>query len=246
MKRAFWAVVALYLTVSSAVVEAQRGAALGADQARTGPSQYDQNRWRLIKQAAVSFVVDSVPSQVLLLKSRKPTGSGGLGQPMNDVELLILRPGGILYEHKAQFFMDEYVEIRDVTGDGNPEVLFHSGSEGASDSSTLEHILHYDKRTDSVTDVASPEFYKSGTHGLRWLTLEGQAFLVIANRNWTTTTPLEDRCHYCPSPFKHEIFRWNNEKRTFTVYHRLEGEKSYAEASEALDGDWEFIRRFER
>jgi hypothetical protein len=163
---------------------------------------------------------------------------------MNDVRLLIFHAGRILYDHTMQFFMDEYLEIRDVTGEGSPQVLFHSGSQGASDSSTLEHILRYDKRNDSVADVPPEEFFNSGTHGLRWLTVEGRAFLVIATRSSTAT--LEELCHYCSSRFQYDIFRWNNEKSAFTAYRRLQGEKSYGQATEALSGDWEFIQRFER
>ena len=232
------AVFAVCLTIPSAEVAAQGRAARSVE--------YDSNRWTLIKRSTVSFVADSVPWQVLLLKSRKPTGSDGLGQPMNDVRILLFHDGKIFYGRTLQFFMDDYLEIRDVTGEGGPEVLFHSGARGASDSSTLEHILRYDKGADSVADVAPQEFFDSGTHGLRWLNLGGRAFLVIANRNWKATTPLEYRCHYCPSPFKYDIYLWNDEKSAFTVYRRLQGKKSYDEAFEALNGDWEFIRRFEQ
>jgi hypothetical protein len=40
--------------------------------------------------------------------------------------------------------MDDYLEVTGVTGDGIPEVLFHSGFKGASDSVMIEHILLYD------------------------------------------------------------------------------------------------------
>jgi hypothetical protein len=244
MNRGFLAAFAVYLIVGCPIVQAQSGpTSVRTDRVRQSIG-YDQNQWTLIKQTTVRFAVDSTPSQILLMKSRKPTGSSGLGEPMNDVRLVIRHADRILYDHTMQFFVDEHLEIRDVIGDGSTQVLFHSGSRGASDSSTLEHVLRYDRRKDCAADVAPEEFFNSGTHGLRWLTLEGRAVLVIADRNWASTIPLEQRCHYCSSPFRYNIFRWNKDVGAFTVYMRLKGKKSYDEATEALNGDWEFIRRF--
>jgi hypothetical protein len=219
--------------------------------------QYDQSRWQLIKRVNVVFRSDGMPSKILLLKSRKQTGSNGVGEPMNDVELLISQGDRVLYDYAKQgatsseyngtrFFMDDYLEIRDVTGGGLPEVLFHSGSQGASDSLTLEHILHYDKPTGSVIDIAPQEFFASGTHGLGWLMLKGRASLVIATRNWKSTTPLEERCHYCPSPFNYDVYQWNNQEKRFRVHRHLLGEKDYEDADQALNGDWLLIQQAER
>jgi hypothetical protein len=228
------------------IAEARRGSPSVQNPANHRSDEYDRNQWKLIKRTTVSFVADSVPSQVLLLTSQHPTGSSGLSEPMNDVRLLIFHAGRVFYDRTMQFFRDEYLEIRDVTDQGSPEVLFHSGSRGASDSSTQEHILRYDKRNDSVTDIAPREFVNSGEHGLRWLSLEGRAFMVIAERNWPRKASPEDRCHYCPGQFQYKIFRWNQDRSTFEVYRRMKGEKSYNEATEALDGDWPLIQRFER
>ena len=233
MKLPYLVVLALYLT---GVIEGQR-------------APYDEGRWQLLKERGVDFAEGSPPSRVLLLRSRKTTGSGGGGQPMNDVEVLVLRGDTIIYGYTNQsprprdYFRDDYLEIRDVTGDGRPEILFHSGTEGASDASKVEHVLHYDVRTGFVTDIAPGEFYQSGTHGLRWLTSLGREFAVIATRHWKAATPLEDRCHYCPSPFQYDLLGWNQEKRAFTVDRRLRGKKAYEEASLAMDGDWEIIQR---
>jgi len=173
---------------------------------------------------------------------------------MNDVQLLILQGGKVIYDYvKAgvtppekygtRSYMDDYLEIRDVTHDGVPEVLFHSGAEGASDWITTEHILVYETTKASFTDVASEPFYNSGTHGLRWFALHGRAMVVIADRNWDATTiPLEDRCHYCPSPFQYDVYQWSRRKSSFVLQRHLYGKQSYSDASQALDGDWAFIQ----
>jgi len=66
---------------------------------RDSTIRYDHSRWKLIKRMGGSF--DPLPetTEVLLLKSLKPTGTGGVGQPMNDVELLIGYGKVILYDY---------------------------------------------------------------------------------------------------------------------------------------------------
>lgn len=211
---------------------------------------HGQRQWKLIKQVKGSF---GPLSNILLLESLKPTSTGGAGQPLSDVELLILQDGTILYDYVkegvkppdyggTQFYMDDYLEIKDVTHDGVPEVLFHSGFEGASSSTTLQHILYYDKLGTSFADIAPAPFYSSGRHGFRWLRIRARIFAVIADENWPPTTPVEARCHYCPSPFQYDAYQWNSRKAAFEVYRRLYGRKAYSEAHEALDGDWMLIQ----
>jgi hypothetical protein len=219
---------------------------LGADSI-----QYDQTRWELVKRKQVSFLAKGDPASVLLLKSRDVTGHGGVGQEMHDLELIVERGGGILYDFAKQgqnrsprFFADDYLEILDVTADRVPEVLFHSGTQGASDSLTAEHILQYQKATDSIAEIAPDEFFDSGTHGLNWLILPNRAFAVIATRNWKSTTSPEDRCHYCLSPFEFVFYEWNGQKKKFTVSRRLRGNQEYHDADEALSGDSTLIRQF--
>ena len=222
---------------------------------RDSTIRYDHSRWKLMKRMSGSFDPLPEPAEVLLLKSLKPTGTGGeISQPMNDVELLIGYGKVILYDYAKEgvkpndngtrFYADDYLEIRSVTNDGFPEVLFHSGSKGASDSITIEHILFYDKLGASFFDIALSSFYNSGTHGFRWLNLAGRTFAVIADRNWPPAVALEDRCHYCPSPFEYGVYRWNTEKGSaaFKVFRRLFGKESYEDAFQALSDDWTLIQ----
>jgi hypothetical protein len=133
--------------------------------------------------------------------------------------------------------MDDYLQTRDLAKDRDPAILFHSGTQGASDSVTQEHILRYDKSKGSFMDVAPEEFYNSGTHGLSWFTMPTGPFVVIADHNWSPATPVEAKCHYCESPFKYSAYQWNSKTGTFIVYRQLNGKESYSEAAEALKGD---------
>lgn len=138
--------------------------------------------------------------------------------------------------------MDDYLEVRNLKEDGIPQVLFHSGYRGASDSETFEHLLFYDRSKVSFADLAPESFYTSGRHGLRWLNVEGRMLVVIADENWPTTTRLEDRCHDRPSPFRYDVYQWSNARAAFEIYRHLDGAKPYSEANEALEGDWALIQ----
>ena len=221
---------------------------------RTGSTiRYRNSQWKVVKQIRATFDVGAGPANVVLLRSSEPTGTSGAGHPMNDVGLLILQGGRVVYDYArnrvdgpgfsgSPFLMDDYLEIRDLSHDGTPQILFHSGYRGASDSVTFEHILLYNKSKTSFADVAIEPFYNSGTHGLQWLTLEARTLVVIADRNWPPTVPLEYQCHYCGSPFKYDAYQWNNKTGAFEPYARLRGEKSYSEAGLALKGDWALIQ----
>jgi len=249
MWRAFRVTIGLMMTVCGPVLAQQTSK-------NDLTIRYDHSRWKLIKRISAKFDPLPVPPAVLLLESLKPTGRGGLGQAQNDVELLIGYGGDIHFfdyikngvkppdYNGTRFYTDDYLEIRDVTNDGVPEVLFHSGFEGASDATTLEHVLFYDKLGGSLVDVAPETFYNSGTHGLRWLNLAGQTFAVVADRNWPAATAPDAQCHYCPSPFKYDVYLWGLRKgwATFEVYRHLYGKKAYSEARQALEGDWTFIQ----
>ena len=215
--------------------------------------RYGQRQWKLIRQTKATFNPLPDPCQILLLESLASTGTGGAGQPLNDAELLIRYGDSILYDYAkegtnlpksngAHFYIDDYLELKDFGQVGVPEVLFHSGSKGASDSTTLEHVLYYDKLGNSFVDLAPASFYHSGRHGFKWLSSDSKTFAVVADENWPPTIPVETRCHYCPSPFQYNVYQWNGKKATFEILRHLHGQKSYAEAQVALDGDWAFIQ----
>jgi hypothetical protein len=209
--------------------------------------QYANRLWNFRKRDHSMFGSKSVRSDVILLESVESTDSDGLGSPMYDVELLVSQENKVIFDYMARrrghddFKMDDYLELRDVTNDGVPEVIFHSGSQGASDSYTAEHVLLFRRSTNSFSDISRSFFFNSGTHGLCWMTIAGRTVAVVADRNWSNSVPLEDRCHYCASPFRYDIYRWNVQSNSFSLERHLYGKKSYDDAGAALDGDRAFV-----
>jgi len=206
-------------------------------------AQFDQ-----IKRVTGRFHVE-------LLKSHAPTGSSGLGEPLYDVEVVVRQGGRVLYEYKTPshgpdsvapgYFADDFLELRDVTGDGVPEVLFHTGFQYATGSLANEHVLHYDPRHRRMTEIGHKEFSNSGTHGFRWLTVGKRVLGVVAVRNWPASVAEEDRCHYCLSPFRYTLYEWNAGAGAFTVRRQVDGRGQFEMAGEALDAEWGLIRQLE-
>jgi len=150
----------------------KRTAGITAEALRPGSTiRYGQRQWKLIRQIKATFNPLPDSCQILLLKSLESTGTRGAGQSLNDAELLIQYGDSILYDYAkegtkqpggngAHFYIDDYLELKDFGRVGVPEVLFHSGTIGASDSTTLEHVLYYDKLGNSFVDLAPASFYR--------------------------------------------------------------------------------------
>ncbi|MBV9399610.1 MAG: hypothetical protein JO062_16625 [Bryobacterales bacterium] len=188
-----------------------------------------------------------------MLRSETITGHDGFGAPMSDVRVVVVAGSRVIANYgtprrrspkadRPGLYIDAYLDIADVTGNAVPEILFHSGFQAVSDSTTYDHILSYNAASHTFSDISREEFYTSGTHGLRWTAVAGRSLLVTADRNWNPATPAEARCHYCASPFEYRAYMWNRASRSWVEERKVSGAKSYSEAYEALDGDWDLVR----
>jgi len=218
---------------------------------RAQPTLFDQGRWKSVKEVKAALPCCGATATILLLVSQKTTGYGGAGQPMRDVDLIILVGGKTAYrftnanppeKNGSRYFLDDSLDIRDVTGDGVPEVLFHSGTQGASGFHEIEHILRYDQSRETYLDITTEPLHNASRHAVRWLTARKQEFAIVADENFKPSTPLTGRCHYCPSPFRYDVYVWSNQRNTFVVFRRVCGKASYTTPVEALTGDWPLIQ----
>jgi hypothetical protein len=138
--------------------------------------------------------------------------------------------------------MDADLRLLDVTGDGVPEILFNSGSQGASEGIIAEHVLRYESSIGTFKDISLDAFYNSSRNGFAWLTVGKQAFGIVAKENWDPSVPIEERCHYCLSPFGYSIYVWSKQGRRFLLTERVLGKRSYSTSREAVAGDWPLIQ----
>jgi hypothetical protein len=210
---------------------------------------YDTVKWILVKKTVAVFD-GSRPAEVLLLKSAGETGRSGADGPLNDVQLLVTKGGQVIYDYVQQrrdnnrFLMDYTLTVQDVTGDGVPEIIFHSGTRAASDWFRVEHILSFDRTNNSFVDITTHEFFESGTHGLRWLTAKNRSHLVVSKRGkWSASaTRPEDHCHYCESQFVFDAYGWGPKAHSWVLLKSLERKQLYGTGEDALKGEWKYIQ----
>ena len=90
--------------------------------------EYRQRQWKILKQVTLGEAVRSF--DVELLESVNATGASGNDEPMYDVKLLIRNSRRVVYESPSShdvntgFYMDDYLETKDVTTDGIPKSYF--------------------------------------------------------------------------------------------------------------------------
>ena len=234
-------------------------------QAASGTTLYDPAKWSVIRRRRANFGPTLSGCEVLLLKSRLSTDTGGAGQPLYDVHLLVIKESKAIYDYLKEglkppdsnginvtkfLISDTFdhrgdtLDIRDVTSDGVPEIIFHSGFEGASDYAMLNHILRYDRSTMSFTDIGPDEFEESGTQQLRWATIRGHSVAVVARRDWdawNAETAPEHQCHYCEGPYLYDAYVWDNMRNSFSLYRTLKATKKFGDGESALKTDWPYI-----
>lgn len=203
---------------------------------------FDQTKWAEIGSMDIAFGNDFKSGKVLLLKSLEKTGESGTGDALYDVNLVIARNNTILYDYSRQrvkderetdpnrYYIDNTLLVKDVTGDGSTEIIFHSGFMGASDWVTLEHVMRHDKQMDGFADIRAENFYAALNHGIKWV---GTA-PVVAEAIESGTY-----CHGCPKRFKYTIYQWSS--NTFVASKSIEGKKLYEGAEEAFQNDMGFI-----
>lgn len=162
---------------------------------------YDPSQWTVVKSATGNFGKSLPNAQLLLLRSIPVTGNDGIGRPLDDL-------GGA----------DVMLDLRDVTGDHVPEIIFHSGWRAAAARQNVVHVLQYTK--DGPTrfrDIRSDSFFDSNWYGLGWLDLDGRTFAVIAEPFDPPVPPDEIVCQECPRFYRYLVYRWSQSDARFEL-----------------------------
>jgi hypothetical protein len=224
----------------------------------------DPAEWAVLKTIPVNLGGHITNATAILLRSVKSKGESGTGTPLF-ADMLILSGGKFVYQfHQpgicSEFFIDDTLEAKDVTGDGIPEVLFHSGSVGASDFSTYEHVIYHAPdepldegsapfpalypRIDWVVDVAAyaaVPFVRTRRQTFRWLDFRGVTLALIANPLLPASGDDPHSCHACPRFYQYLVFRWENDKRSFVLSRSIQSQRVFEEETDPLQTDLPFI-----
>jgi hypothetical protein len=219
---------------------------------------FDPREWVVRKTIAVDLGGHLTNATAILLSSVIPKGESGVGAPLFAVDMLIVSGRTVLYQFyrpgaAIEFLMDDALEARDVTNDGIPEVLFHSGFVGASDFSKYEHVIYRvpgeepvpDSEpfpsSDWVNDVAPVQFIHTRRQTLRWLDLRGVTLAVVANPLIPAGVTDPHFCHGCPHFYQYLVFRWEKTKGTFVLSRSIQSQRDFEDGTDPLRDDLGFV-----
>lgn len=206
---------------------------------REAAGLFNHKDWSVAKALRVNLGGGTGKSLVVLLRSNKPRGASGVGDPMFGVDLLVVQAGKCEYRLSEQadrrgLFIDDVLEARDVTGDGTPEILFHSGEKGASDWTTYQHVLYRQPDDGYVWDIAPRSFYTSWRHTFRWLTSGSRTYALVADPIEPASTADEHMCHGCPKYYQYSAFSWVPSRKAFVRVRSMVSRRAFTADEDPL------------
>ncbi len=243
-----------------AQVEAALDASGGAPQVRGNPTGsraeleklFDSREWIVRNTLALDLGSPFKDSSAILLTSTRPRGQSGAGEPLDAVDVLIVDPDHReLYRYSksraaddvAKFRVDDVLESKDVTGDGIPELLFHTGSQGASDWWTKEHVIYRVPGSSDFRDIAPREFGQSWRQAFRWISFRGAALALVARPIEPEDSNDPHMCHSCPKFYQYLVFKWERGRKSFVLLRSIQSTKDFDSDTDPLTVDMEFIRQ---
>ena len=188
-------------------------------------SPYNAADWAVVKSRSATFLQPLGDVAVVLLKTKRPTQTRTTEVPTHGVNLFVLKENGdLVYKFASLFplyddtggnsYVDNVLDLRDVTGDGTPEIIFHSCSWGVSDFTEFVHVLQYHPgEKGQFRDISVDAFAEMRWQRLRWITFEGSTLALIADPIESTEPGMG--CRACPKFHQYLVYRWNNAEERF-------------------------------
>jgi hypothetical protein len=237
--------------------------ALGAElksSSRYRQELYDAKQWTVTKSVSAHFGTTLPKATVLLLRSVPVTGRDGVDRPLHSANLVVIANREIVYAFAPLtvgapdstspiFDIDDlnpqhaFLELEDVTGDGLPEIIFHSGWRAASDWENVVHVLQFvGSGPTRFRDIRREDFTDSWWHGVRFLKQDTRALAVVAEPVDPPVAPDDFVAHGQPRFHRYSVYRWDQKNQRFELQQRIpESRTLHDSAGEGLDGDWRHI-----
>jgi hypothetical protein len=208
----------------------------------------DLATWRICSAVAISLGSDLPRATAVLLRSAKPQDTSGTGNPLFGVDLLIAADGRTIYRFAGvtgtpKFYIDDALEIHDLSGRGDQAVLFHSGDVGASDWWTATHILFLSRSEGNVFEVAPESFGESWRQKMQWTTFRGIPLVVVAKPVSPASTVDGHFCHSCAKYYQYLVYRWSTQRLSFVIQQVVQSEHDVGADTDALSIDMPFIEK---
>jgi len=147
------------------------------------------------------------------------------------------------------FYMDDRgvktgcpLELRDVTGDQVPEIIFHSGWAPADNSITQIHVLHYVANgSTNFRDIRANDFAESWWTRFRWLDVDGHTVAIVAEPVEPSAAP-GVASHSSPKFHVYRVYRWDPTSERFMLSETVASTgKLHKSDEDPLQTDWAYI-----
>ncbi len=213
---------------------------------------YDLTKWDLVN--VVRGVLGRIGDVTILVLRSRPEASKDEDDQDLQIDVVLARSGAVLYRFSEQAltppegisaeeaerpergFLTDRVELKDVTNDGTPEVLFTSGVYTGFNEVTLYHAIHCDRTTERCRDARDVRFVTHRRDRFEWGSSKRGTVAV------TASPEPDDSCEYryCAAPFRFTSFVWDPVRARFVV------SKSIKTAERLEDDSAERMRYYTR
>jgi len=209
------------------------------------------SNWTACRLVTVKFRgSDFGDATAALFESTTDDGTDGIGNPEHNVEMIIVGGGQVLYRFsqfasfdRRRFFVDDDLEVRDLTGHGDNAVVFHSGQQGASDSSIVEHVIYLPPQELLATDVSPTDFVSSWRQAVRWIQFKGIPLVLVAEPLNPASINDVHMCHSCPKYYQYLVYRWDTKRQSFVVRQSILSEHDLDAETDPIDASMSLIQR---
>ncbi len=206
----------------------------------------DSSVWQLCAILPVRFGTDMPNAVAVLLRSIKPQGESGTGEPLFGVDLVIANEGQRVYRFtdfadKWKFFIDDDLRIQNLAVHGANAVLFHSGEVGASDQWSAMHVVFLPAGELFARDVAVNDFGDSWRHRTRWITIKDVPAVLVAKPIEPAGANDPHMCHSCPKFYQYFVYQWSPTRSSFIVTRVVQSKRDVDADTDPLDADKKFI-----
>jgi hypothetical protein len=191
---------------------------------------FDERCWGIVSSTETQ-IGSSTPTKILFLESVYPTIRDGFGRPRYAANLLLAEGRRVVYQFfptvpgwnstkgkVLHYMIHEGVDIRDVTGDGIPEILFYTEDPGISESAIDVHVVRLNPRTHRFSEAFTFHI-SSWWERLRWMAQAGHVYAIVAEGVDPAAGDHDapGACHSCPKPVTITAYEWDNGKNSFVV-----------------------------
>jgi len=227
---------------------------------------FNDIEWETVEHKKVSLGDDIPELDVNVLKSTTPTGLSGVGDAQYSVDVVVnvKQTDEVLYRFTEDnrdakklgnseyvggndvYFrnIDSQIELKDVTNDGIPEILFYAGNDAASSWSNRLHILKYEKAEGTIEDITVQAFWSGGTHDMEWFEHRGKTYALKAEPVWPSSIHDSGSCHYCGKYYLYKTYYWNEDgagsSRGFNMLKPVVSNEKHGDSG-YLDGAQELV-----